>query len=229
MSDPTAKPRSLRPYVWFITRFMRHFVVRPLARLRLLATYHVTVTVELPKRGGAIVACNHPSTMDPLALFAVLLRNVTFLAKAELWRVPVLKYLMRGMGQIPVLRGDRESGEKAQASALRVLQYRDKRDKAKGGVVLIFPEAGCTPPNGELRYFKAGVWYLALEGGAPVYPGGIRNTDKIRFRFSNIWRRQQVPDVHVHLGEPLYACDFETREEFLSELRARIEELRTLP
>jgi 1-acyl-sn-glycerol-3-phosphate acyltransferase len=197
-----------------------------MARLRLLATYHVTVAVELPRRGGAIVACNHPSSMDPLALFAVLLRNVTFLAKAELWRVPVLKYLMRGMGQIPVERGNRESGEKAQASALRVLQYQGKRGEAKGGVVLIFPEGGCTFKDGKLRDFKAGVWYLALQSGAPVYPGGIRDTEKIRFRLSNIWCRRRVPKVHVHLGTPLYARNFASKEHFLAALHTSIEALR---
>jgi 1-acyl-sn-glycerol-3-phosphate acyltransferase len=227
VSRATPKPRSLQPHAWAITRFLRHFVVRPITRLKLFTTHHVTGASNVPEQGGAIVAANHPSNLEPPALFTALSRNVTFLAKAELWRVPVLKYFMRLLGQIPVDRGNRQSGEKAQASALRVLQYQNRRGKAKGGVVLIFPEGGCTPKGGEMRPFKSGVWYLALQSGAPVVPCGIRGTEDIRLRPSTIWRRRQVPQVHVHFGEPLYARDFATKEDFLTELRVRIEALRT--
>lgn len=223
------KPRSLQIHAWFITRALRYLVVRPVAHLKLFTTHRVAGLQFVPKRGGVIVAGNHPSTMDPLVLAAALNRNVTFLAKAELWRVPVLKHFVRLMGQIPVDRGNRESGEKAQFSASKVLQFRNRKGREKGGVVLIFPEGGCTPPSGELKPFKKGVWYLAKESGKPVVPAGLSGTRDIRLKPSTIFRRKRVAHVDVNFGEPLYAHEFtgkDADEQFLKELRHRIEQLR---
>ncbi|HSX32916.1 MAG TPA: lysophospholipid acyltransferase family protein [Candidatus Saccharimonadales bacterium] len=233
-SKKPRKPRSIRRRVWLVTWVLRHLILRPIARLHLFTTHQVEGAQFVPKEGGVIVAGNHPSTKDPVVLAATLNRIFAFLAKAELWqqrflRMRVLKPFLNFAGQIPVDRGNRDSGGAAQASALRVLTYR-KGNEDKGGVVVIFPEGGCTPPDGELKKFKYGVWNLARDSGAPVVPTGLNGTEKIKLRLSVIFRRRPPARVQVRFGEPLYARDFEgpdAAEQFMAELRNRIEALRS--
>lgn len=170
-------PPSMSPQAWAVTRFLRHLVLRPLARLKV---YQVNVAgrTSVPKHGGVIVACNHPSPWDPVVLAGALSRNAAFYAKAELWRKPILGAVLTHMGQIPVDRGNRTSGSQAQAAGIKVLTYRraGHPQEDRGGLVTIFPEGGCSAPDGTLKPFKKGVWYLALETGCPVVPAGIRGT-----------------------------------------------------
>lgn len=223
------KPRSIQPHAWFLTRFLRHFVLRPFTRLKLFATHTVSGKGFIPKRGGVIVACNHPSYWDSVALAIALDRNTTFLAKAELWRNPLARWLLNTLGQIPVDRGNRESGGKAQVLALKVLTHRNKQRQDKGGQVIIFPEGGCTPhdgPNaGVMRDFKSGVWHIALRSGVPVVPAHIKGTNLIKLHFRRIILRKQRPHIDIRLGKPLFAAQFTgatAKEDFLQELRRRI-------
>ncbi len=135
------KPRGLQPQAWFITRFFRMGIMRPIARLKV---FNVSVRGKqyLPKKGGNIVAGNHPSTWDPVVAAGALDRNVIFFSKAELWRNPIMRFFMNLMGQIPVDRGNRNSGAKAQASGLKVLDYGKKRGLLSG------PGERCTGYSG---------------------------------------------------------------------------------
>lgn len=120
---------------------------------------------RIPRTGSAIVVGNHLSYFDPLAhaYFVVRVgRRPRFLAKAELFRNPVLGTVLRGVRQIPVRRGtgDQRPLEEATAALER------------GEVVVIYPEgtstaggADFTPGRG-----KTGAVRLALATGAPVIP-----------------------------------------------------------
>ncbi len=223
------KPRGLQPQAWFITRFFRMGIMRPIARLKV---FNVSVRGKqyLPKKGGNIVAGNHPSTWDPVVAAGALDRNVIFFSKAELWRNPIMRFFMNLMGQIPVDRGNRNSGAKAQASGLKVLDYGKKRGQDKGGTVVIFPEGGLTPDDGPeagiMRPFKAGVYYLALESGAPVIPAALKDTGHIpKARVWHVIRTKRRVRVQVRFGEPIYAVDYAGRDEFLIDLRSRIEQM----
>ena len=222
-----SKPRGLRLHTWLITRTLRHDVLRPLARLNIF-TVEVRGKEYLPETGGYIITANHPSQTDPPLLFGVIDRNVVFLAKAELWRVPVLGFFMRLMGHIPVDRGNRESGSKAQAMSVEVLCYGDDEGEDKGGVVVIHPEGGCTPDSGEMRTFKVGVYYLSLESGKPVYACGLKGTEGLKLaRIWHMFLKKLRRHVVVNFGrDPLYAKDYDGPDEFLAELRSRIEYLK---
>lgn len=119
---------------------------------------------KLPRTGPVLLACNHASYLDPIANgYAVLKagRNPRFLAKQELFSVPVVGAAARGTKQIPVRRGskEREPLDRAEA-ALRA-----------GEVVVVYPEGTVTKrPDGLPMEGRTGVIRLALATGVPVTP-----------------------------------------------------------
>lgn len=120
---------------------------------------------HLDRSEGFIVAANHVSTLDPLTTAHVLYNNAApprIMAKAELFKVPVLGALLRSSGQIPVHRNSRNAADSlvdAQAAL------------AAGECVMIFPEGTLTlDPQGWPMVARTGVARLALTSGAPVVP-----------------------------------------------------------
>ncbi|HEU5034228.1 MAG TPA: lysophospholipid acyltransferase family protein [Mycobacteriales bacterium] len=120
---------------------------------------------NLPATGGIIVAANHVSELDPLVLGHYLYdlgRAPRFLAKAELFRKPPLKWIFEGAKQIPVYRHAPDASA-ALRPAVEALQ--------RGECVLIYPEGSATrdPELWPMRA-RTGVARLALLSGAPVIP-----------------------------------------------------------
>jgi 1-acyl-sn-glycerol-3-phosphate acyltransferase len=119
---------------------------------------------RIPRTGPAIVACNHISYLDPLTNGEAVVRagrRPRFLAKEDLFRIPVVGRALRGAGQIPVSRGtrDRSSLDRA-ATAL-----------ARGEVILVYPEGTVTKrEDGLPMEGKTGLVRLALHTGAPIIP-----------------------------------------------------------
>jgi len=118
---------------------------------------------QIPARGPAVIAGNHPNVLDGILLLIVSPRPVRFLVAEELFFHPFLHGIFRGMGCIPVYRTRRDNGEALRAAyeALR-----------RGEVIGIFPE-GTTTDLGRMRAIKRGVGLLALKTGVPVVPLGI--------------------------------------------------------
>ena len=102
------------------------------AYLRVTRGYRVVGAERIPATGPLIIACNHVSYFDPPALGAAVPRPVSYMAKSELFAIPVLGPLIRALGAFPV---DRSRGDvAAMRAAVRLLQ---------GGAVFgIFPEGG---------------------------------------------------------------------------------------
>ncbi len=119
---------------------------------------------HVPATGPVLLVANHSSLLDPPFIAGVIRRPVSFLAKAELFRIPLFGRLIRALNAHPVRR---EGGDPAALrAALRVL--------GRGGALLLFPE-GTRGREGELRPGKPGAGMLALLSGAavvPVYVGG---------------------------------------------------------
>jgi 1-acyl-sn-glycerol-3-phosphate acyltransferase len=123
---------------------------------------------KVPRTGGLIVAANHISNFDPPLLGIALPRPVSYMAKKELFAMPVLKQLIARLNAFPV---DRQAGGTAAIRAsLRMLK--------EGRCVGIFPEGGrnVTGTNEE----KAGAAFLAAASGVPVVPAAIVGTRKLR-------------------------------------------------
>jgi 1-acyl-sn-glycerol-3-phosphate acyltransferase len=128
---------------------------------------HVYGVENVPRNGPLIVACNHVSYLDPPAL-CFCPRRITFMAKKELFAIPLLAQFMRALGTAPVDR--RGSARSAIKRSLVVLQG--------GGTVGIFPE-GTRNLAGEARP-QTGVALLAALTGAPVLPACVLGGDRAR-------------------------------------------------
>lgn len=136
---------------------------------------------NVPMRGPLIVACNHISYVDPVALGVALPRPVWYMAKVELFRIPVLGPMLGALGAYPVDRGKGDVA--AIRGSLRVL----KEEKAIG----IFPE-GTRNLHGDAT-LHTGVALLASLSGAPVLPAFVRGGD----------RAKQLGKLSVAFGEPM--------------------------
>lgn len=123
---------------------------------------------NVPKKGPAIIAANHPSFFDPVVLGLATERWIRFFALASILDVPLLGPLVRKAGILPVVRGG--DNEASVQRALRVLR--------RGGVVGIFPE-GRLSHQFAMGPVKPGVGRLATQSGAPVVPAIIYGTWKV--------------------------------------------------
>jgi 1-acyl-sn-glycerol-3-phosphate acyltransferase len=175
---------------------------------------------NIPKSGGVVVASNHLSFVDPATLAAFILasgRVPRFLAKASLWKVPVLGPIMRNGRHIPVHRGSPTAGG----------AYRDAvAAVAAGECVGIFPESTFSdnrdhwPMKG-----KTGAARIALETGAPVIP--VANWGTHHLLPSTAWIPRGFPRKTVDLvaGPPVDLDDLrgpDPSRAVLEEATARI-------
>jgi len=143
--------------------------------------FRATGVENVPRTGPLIVACNHVSYLDPVALGVGLPRMLTYLAKKELFAIPLLGPIIRGCGAYPL---DRDAGGVAAVRvALRVLK--------DGRCVGIFPE-GTRNLNGTAPE-KGGAAFLAALSGAPVVPAAVVGTKDA----------QRLGQIRVAYGKPL--------------------------
>lgn len=163
--------------------------VRILVTLPTLLVYRVRgIGVKnVPKSGPLILAPNHFSQMDHFFTGLYLRRKIRFMAKSQLFGPPVLTYVYKHGGVIPIRRGHHD--EEAFKTAFIVLD--------QGGMLLIYAEGGRSR-SGKLGEPKSGVGRLALESGAPVVPVAIHGSASVRR-----WKRLRFPKVTVQFGEPI--------------------------
>ena len=141
---------------------------------------------NIPAEGPAIIAPNHFSFLDHFFVAVYLRRKVQFMAKSQLFKMP-MQVIYHNGGVFPVRRGHHD--EDAFKTAHIIL--------GRGDVIVMYAEAGRSR-TGELGKPRHGIGRLALESGAPVVPTAIAGTEKARN-----WRRLQFPKVTVQFGEPL--------------------------
>lgn len=172
----------------------------------------------VPADAPVVFAANHPNGLvDPLVLLCVAPREVSFLAKAPLFRYPVLGYFVRAFRSIPVYRrqdNTRGTNQQTFAQAHEVL--------AGGGSVAIFPE-GTTHSDPMLRELKTGAARIAIGAALErivIVPTGIYYTEKQTFRSA----------VHVAFGQPIevvpgaVAADGEPDRRAVEELTQQIDD-----
>jgi 1-acyl-sn-glycerol-3-phosphate acyltransferase len=164
---------------------------------RLAPLAGAAAALEAP--GPVLFVANHPSSLiDPALLFARIPRRLTFLAKAPLLKLPVLGWLLRGLGALPVYRkkdgADTAQNEGTLTASVDAL--------VAGRSLMLFPE-GISHSEPQLAALKTGAARIALEAarrGAPVrvVPVGLTYEDKTRFRSR----------VHLEVGPGLEAASF---------------------
>jgi 1-acyl-sn-glycerol-3-phosphate acyltransferase len=176
-TDPPARagPAQNRLLYWF-GKTLFQFLFRAVWRTAVIGA------ARIPAEGGTLFAANHASFVDPPLVGAHLSRPIFFMAKAELFRIPLFGALIRRVNAFPVKRKTGDVG------ALRAAQ----RVLASGGALVVFPE-GKRQKRGVLGAAKPGVGLLALMSRCPVVPVYLHNTHRV-------WRLAPLAVVY---GEPL--------------------------
>lgn len=200
------------------------------ARAVLLPPLHAGLrwTVEgpdrIPLRGPVILASNHTSYLDPLALAYVAdrrKRRVRFLAKAELFDKRGLGGFLRAMHQIPVSRGS-STAAGALDDAVAALR--------RGECVAVFPE-GTISMDLDPMAGKSGTARLARASGVPVMPVGLWGAHRILFKGRKPRWQWGVAEVAV-VGEPVrVAPDDDIRtatDRIMSAICAQVARARTI-
>jgi len=175
-------------------------LARAILRPLFSAMDHTTIEGldNIPVDGPCIVAANHFSLFDIITVGLVLPRLPHFMAKAELFKNPVLGWVIRKGGSFPVNRGEGDTWALEQAG--RVL--------TGGSILFMFPEG--TRGKGQkakLKRGKVGVVKLALDYQVPVIPTAVLGTQdfKIGWKQNNITIRFGEPlDVVALAGAPPY-------------------------
>ncbi len=144
--------------------------VRVVSGLTLCATYRLSCegAENLPASGGALIAANHKSELDPFFVGHAFPRPVRYFAKSELFRNGALRWAVTELGAIPVRRG--ESDRTALEAALAAL--------AAGEALIIYPE-GTRMRDDAVHEFQPGVGMLALRSGVPVIPVGLKGSGEV--------------------------------------------------
>jgi 1-acyl-sn-glycerol-3-phosphate acyltransferase len=162
--------------LWSLVERLRlHGLVARLYRVELSGAERV------PLSGGGIIVSNHESLSDPVIVCLATRRRVRFVAKAELWRLPLLGAVMDSFGAVPVERGRGDTGAMARAGVLL----------DEGELIGMFPRGTCKPAAS--RRWQRGAARLALAHGVPLVPIRLENTRQLV-----PWRR-----VRISVGEPI--------------------------
>lgn len=187
----------------------------------------------LPEKGPFILSPNHYSEIDPIVMGVVvwkLKRTPRFLAKASLFRVPALGWLLRFTGQIPVERdAAAKLGEPLKAAA---------RLAERGQGVIVYPEGTLTQdPNLWPMEGKSGAVRMALEQDIPLLPAAHWGTQNWMGRYAKkirVFPRTQIDavvgqpfDLSAYRGKPITRELLEkATSELMKEIAALVGELR---
>jgi len=173
-------------------------VVRATMGRLLLCVYRVRfVGREHIPSGGAIIAGNHVSYLDPILLWCGRTRPIHFMAKAQLFDMPVLKWLLPRFWALPV---HQESADRtAIAKATELLEA--------GELVGIFPEGTRVRHGGAdaLGAARGGVAFIAMRADVPVVPVGIAGTE---LAWPKGQRLPRFPRVTINYRSPVYPGRF---------------------
>ncbi len=144
---------------------------------------------HVPQRGPCLIVANHASDFDPPLLSCCMRRPVSFMAKEELFKVPILAPAIRLYGAYPVKRGS------ADRSAIREAMKQLERGWAVG----IFLE-GTRTPDGRIPQPKLGAALIAAKAQVPLVPVSLWGTHQIFARNKKL--PAPVP-VTVRIGMPI--------------------------
>jgi 1-acyl-sn-glycerol-3-phosphate acyltransferase len=144
---------------------------------------------RVPLQGPAILACNHASFLDPPLVGAGVHRAIHYLARENLFRFPVLGWILRNWQVVPV---DREGGG---AKGLKAILDQ----LLTGGIIILFPE-GTRTRDGNLQPARPGIGLTVIKSTAPVVPVRVFGT------FRAYGRHMRYPHPHqvaVKYGQPM--------------------------
>jgi len=188
------------------------YLGRQLCRWVYGGLWHLEATglENIPAGGPALLMSNHVSYLDPPAVGCLLPRRTHYMAKAELFDVPVFRQVLFGINAFPVRRGQAD-----RAAFRRTLEL-----LAAGEVVVLFPE-GTRSPDGRLQPAESGAALLALRSRVPVVPVALVGPETV---FPRGARFPRPGRIRVRFGRPLTFREFYGRKNSKEEIQ-RVGEL----
>lgn len=188
MPHPTDKSRidaddEQGPLTARLLRAGNRFYVRAFHRVV------VQTPPQLPRKGAAILVCNHISGLDPVLLQAVISRPIIWMMAREYYEIAALRWVYEAVDAIPVDRNGRDSS--ATRAALRAL--------SAGRVLGIFPE-GKLETSRELLPFQTGVAMMAIRTGTPVVPAYLEGSNR---GMEMLEAFVNPNDVRIRFGPPV--------------------------
>lgn len=167
---------------------------------------------KVPMQGPVVLASNHMSFLDPIAMGVACPRPVSYISRDDVFKYPILSWLLPRLYVIPVARGAGDLG--AIKAAIRILK--------EGMAFGIFPE-GRRSRTGAIEPFKTGAAAIALRTGATVVPAAIIGSDKAWPVGSSPRLRRRIK---VIFGDPIVLpagkADHQTMEEVTQRLEAAV-------
>lgn len=174
--------------------------------------YHHTTILSgstLPRKGPAILVCNHISGLDPMLIQAACRRMIVWMMASEYYEIRGLRWFYRRIQAIPVYRSGRDTA--ATRTALRALHA--------GKVLGVFPE-GRIEPNQQLLPFQTGVAMMAMKTGIDVYPAYLEGTQRGKEMLEAIFRSNRV---HISFGPAISFSRSDASKEQLEQQTTRIQ------
>ena len=144
---------------------------------------------RVPLEGAVILASNHASFIDPPLVGSGVKRGINYLARENLFRFPVMGWVLRQWQVVPV---DREGGG---AAGLRAILDR----LLAGGAIILFPE-GTRTRDGKLQPARSGIGLTVIKSTAPVVPARVFGTFEAYGRHLSLPRPHRVA---VKYGQPM--------------------------
>lgn len=144
---------------------------------------------HVPLKGGVILASNHASYLDPPLVGSGLKRDINYLARASLFRFPIMGSVLRSWNSVPV---DRDGGG---AKGLKIILDR----LLAGGGIILFPE-GTRTTDGKLLAARSGIGLTVIKSTAPVVPVRVFGTFEAYGRHHKFPRPRRVA---VKYGRPM--------------------------
>ncbi|MDQ0649810.1 MFS transporter [Pseudomonas cedrina] len=203
----------------YIFRIVPEFTMRFMIWLLSHSMYRVEHRnlAAIPDEGAALLVCNHVSFVDALLIGGAVRRPIRFVMYYKIYRLPVLNFIFRTAGAIPIA-GRNEDIQIYEKAFTRIAQY-----LKEGELVCIFPEGKLTT-DGEMNEFRGGVTRILEETAVPVIPmalqglwGSFFSRDPNKGFLRRIWSR-----VVLVAGEPVDGPTPARLQEVVSGLRGSV-------
>ncbi len=175
--------------------------------MNVAARFEIIDAQKFPKTGAFVFAPNHYSEIDPVVMGVVawkLGRMPRFLAKASVFKIPVIGRVLAKSGQIPVQRGGSVRGSEPVKAASRLVE--------NGQMVVVYPEGSLTrdPELWPMRG-KTGAVRIALEQGIPIVPAAHWGSQHLMERYSKKISLFPRKTIRVKIGDPIDLAQFRGR------------------